>query len=504
MSLTGRFAAGIARRFGFVRAPQRRGYGASQINRLTGDWLATIKSGDAEIRYSLKNLRGRSRELAMNNGYMKKYLRMCVVNIVGPNGITFQNKAKNTRQDKTGKTVEELDVPANRRIEEAFDEWARRASVCGRHSFKTLQKMFVASVARDGECLVRVYRGAEAGNRFNFALQLIESDHLDENYNAELQGGNSIRMSIEFSPQMRPVAYHLLTKHPGDYAAGSFAAPRERVPADEIIHGYDPERSSQSRGVPWAHAVMGKLNMTGAYEETELVAARVGAAKMGFFVPDPESGATYTGTDEENGDVITEAEPGTFEQLPAGLKFEKWDPTHPAGNFPFFVKMMLRGIASGLNVAYNSLASDLENVNYSSIRSGSIEERDNWRLLQGWMVDVFCQPVFDLWLDSALMFGAVNLPYEKMDKFNRPKWALRGWQWVDPMKDVKANIEAVNAGLSSRNHILSEQGLDVEEIFEELSEEKKLADGLGLDFKIDKTVAVALPAEPAPDNTNNQ
>lgn len=466
----------VLNRFGYVRSASRRGYDAAQVNRLTSSWPTTNRSADAELRYSLKTLRARSRNLAMNNDYAKKFVNMCVTNVVGPSGITFQNKAK----DPSGK----LDTDANTKIELAFAEWTKKenASVCGRLSWKEIQRLAIRTAARDGETYIRIVRGAE--NKFRFALQFIEADCIDEELNKELPNGNRIKMGVEVNQWGKPVAYHILSKHPGDYSfAGATGNRHERVPASEMIQLLIIERPDQTRGVPWMHTAMSRLNMLGGYEEAELVAARVAASKMGFFRTQEgfEGNSGNPSTTDEAGEMQMEAEPGTFEQLPAGLDFVPWDPTHPAGNFSFFLKAMLRGVASGLGVAYNSLASDLESISYSSIRAGSIEERDSWKVLQGWMIDNFCQEVFTAWLEMA-MLTVLNLPVSKFDKFNRPAWKVRGWQWVDPLKDVKANVEAVNNGIATRTQILAEQGLDIEEVFEELRFEKTLAAEYGLVF----------------------
>jgi capsid protein len=74
-------------------------------------------------------------------------------------------------------------------------------------------------------------------------------------------------------------------------------------------------------------------------------------------------------------------------------------------------------------------------------------------------------------------------------RFIEGKWQPRGWMWVDPLKDVQAGILGIGAGLASRTGLLSDQGVDPEEVFEELSEEKKLADAL----KLDLTVAAKAP-----------
>ncbi|MBT9168756.1 MAG: hypothetical protein DDT19_02104 [Syntrophomonadaceae bacterium] len=430
----------------------------------------TSQSADMEIKAGLRGLRARCRELERNNDYARKFLKLCVVNVVGPSGITMQNKAR----DANGV----LDTLANTKIEEAWSEWGKKENcdIAKELSWVDMQRLFVETVARDGEVIVRKI---PADNKFKFSLQLLEADHLDENYNQYLNNGNRIRMGIEFDKWQRRVAYHLFVKHPGDYGDYMRVGNKyERIPADEIIHCYIKERPSQTRGVPWMHSAMTRLNMLGAYEEAELVASRIGASKMGFY--ETPTGTEYIGEDIDSGNLIKEVEPGVFEQLPRGVTVKTFDPQHPPGNFQTFMKTVLRGIASGLLVSYNSLASDLEATSYSSIRAGSLEERDMWRVLQNWMVNNFCNEVFSSWLKMALLTQTITLPSGKFDKFNVPKWQVRGWQWVDPLKDVKSNIEAIQFGLKTRQMIAGEQGYDIEDIFEQLLQEKQLMEKMGL------------------------
>jgi lambda family phage portal protein len=453
---------------------RKRGYTGAVANRLTADWVLTPMSADAEIRASLSTLRARSRDLTINNDYARKFLKMLVRNTVGPNGIRLQSKI----QDTNGL----FDSGANRLIEDAWKKWSKKenTSVTEKLSWRDLQRLFIETVAKDGEIIVRKVKGFDNG--FGFALQVIEADHLDEQLNKELPNGNTIRMGIEFDTWRRPVNYYILTHHPGDYLYGNIARNKhEVVPAEEIIHAFICERVSQSRGVPWMHTAMTRLKMLGGYEEAELVAARIGACKMGFFVsPD---GQGYTGDDTDaTGNKITEAEPGVFEQLPTGTGFESFNPDHPSGNFEAFEKAILRGIASGLDVSYNSLASDLEGVNYSSIRSGVLEERDSWQIIQSWMIDHFCQPIFEEWLSMALLTQAVRLPISKFDKFNSAVWRPRGWDWVDPLRDLKAQRESLDAGLTTRAKIVASKGEDLEEIFEQLEQEEKLQEQHKLEF----------------------
>lgn len=473
-----------------ARAPsriQRRSYQAAQVSRLTADWLAGPTTADQEVHAALRTVRSRTRDLYRNNDYVKKFAGMVVTNVVGPQGVLLQAKIA----ERDGRA----DQGANRIIEEGWWRWcgARSADAGGRLSFCDLQRLFMRTVALDGECFVRLVRGYP--NPYGFALQLIEADRIDENHNAQLPDGREIRMGVELDAWGRAVAYHVRTKPQGmqGYFSGA-GAQTERVPAAEILHGYIVDRVDQTRGMPWPHTAMGRLRTLGAYEEAELIAARIAASKMGFYKRTGDGAGVLVGDDkDESGNLVQEAAPGMFEELPLGYEFESWNPDHPAGNFGNFVKSCLRGIASGLGVAYTSLANDLEGVNYSSIRSGLLEERDHWRCLQGWLIEHLLQPVFEAWLEMAILRGALNLPMAKFDKFNAIRWQPRGWAWVDPLKDVQASIAAVGAGFKTRAQVVAESGDDIEEVFEQLAKEQQLAAQYGLTLTSEKPEAPVPP-----------
>ncbi len=448
----------------------RRSYAAANTGRLYSSWTTLNRSADAELRYNLTALRARSRELEHDNDYAKKFIRMVKTNIVGRDGILLQSQVLNN----SGKP----DDVARIKIEEGWSRWTKRGNcdVTGQYSFRDIQKLAISSCARDGEVLIRKVKGFNNDSRF--ALQLIEADHLDERKNETLSNGNKVKMGVELDSWNRPMAYHVYKIHPGDFMYGSSFGEVTRIPAEEIIHLHLPMRISQTRGIPWMHAAMIRLNMIGGYEEAELVAARIAAAKGGFYETNPEG--EYTGDDQEEDQPIQEVEPGTFEVLPEGWKFKEFDPQHPTTAFKDFVKAVLRGISSGLDVSYNYLANDLEGVNYSSIRAGVLDERDVWRDLQAFLIEHFLVPVFEQFLQMALVTQQIELPFSRYDKFIAAKWQPRGWQWVDPQKDIQAKILEINAGLNTGSDIAAEQGKNLEDIYKQLSIELALIKKYGL------------------------
>ncbi len=469
-----------------------RSFDGARSDDLTFGFSSTNNSIDVELSGALEKLRGRSRNLAQNNDYAKKFLAQVETNVVGPSGFNLQ---------VTSSDGPKPDVLANTIIEQNFAEWSRRGvcEVSGQLSFVEVQQIVATTRARDGEALVRLIRGRESGNRFGFALQLIDIDRLPIAYNVDLRNGNRIVMGIEINGYGRPVAYHLHRQHPGTVPATYTPNDMERVPATDILHLFKAMRPEQRRGIPAMHTAMLRLEMLGKFDLAAAAAARKGAETLGF-IQSPNGEVLPGDATAADGNQVTTSVPGTYETLPTGYEFKPYESQYPNSLYGEFVKASLRGIAAGLGVSYNSLANDLENVNYSSIRAGVLEERDMWMSEQHWMIEAFMRPVYEGWLRSALLAQAVTyplggaLPATKLDKFLSHRWQGRRWAWVDPQKDVEANIAAINAKLKSRREVIAEQGRDIDEVWTQLQAEQDSAKALGLDLSPAKAAAPA--AEP--------
>lgn len=442
-----------------------RRFDAAQYSRLTHSWVASERSINTELRADLDALRRRSRDLAKNSPLAKKFLQMVAGNVVGPRGFALQARVKNPDGSP--------DKLANDAIEAGWSDWgkARNCDLSKRLSFRDLCRAVAIGLARDGEILVRERQGA--ANAYGYALQILDIERLDTTLNREAEPGkNQIIMGVELDGDGVPVAYWLATAALGRDPTGRKL---QRIPAGEIIHLFMTDDPEQVRGVPWMHAVMLSVNDLKGYNHAAIVAARIGASKMGFFTsPDGDPAPVADGEDSA-GMPFSEADPGQFRMLPPGYDFKSFDPDYPHANYAAFVKEHKRDVASGFGVAYNTLANDLEGVNFSSIRSGTLEERDNWMAVQQWLIDAFLDPVYERWLDNALLSGALlmpngsALPAAKRQKFLAHEFQGRRWQWVDPFKDVQASALAVENGFASPYTIAAQQGLDAEDVLDDIA-----------------------------------
>ena len=457
-------------------APQKkRMYAAAGKGRLFADFRPGDRSADSEIRWALPDLRNRSRDLERNNEYFQRYLHLLRTNVVGEQGFKLQVKARNP--DGT------IDRGGNRIIENAWREFGRLGgpTVDGQMSLLDLQNHIITGLARDGEVFLRIVKGASF--RHQIALQVIEPDRIDDEMNERYRNGNQVRMGVELDEYRKPIAYHILTSHPGDYDYTTLAKGQKRIrlPADQMIHVYKPTRAGQTRGTPWPTAAIMALKMLHGYREAELVAARTAASKMGFFTS--PSGDGYTADDyEDDYTPIYDAEAGTFHQLPAGVEFQAFDPSHPTSAFADFEKAILRGIAGGLGVSYTSLANDLENTSYSSIRQGALEERDFYRTLHSFMIDHVLDPLYRTWLDHVMDLALIPINgIGKFEKFTEDyTFRARGFQWVDPQKEMNAAVMGLQNGILSHTDIAANYGRDAEETFSQIQRDKETADRYGL------------------------
>jgi len=449
---------------------QRKSYEAAVASRLTNSWITSNTTADRTIRFSLAAIRARSRDLAINNDYVRKFLRLLAVNIVGESGVMLQAKS----QDPNGKS----DSIANTTIETSWKYWGKKGQcdVTESLSWVDIQSLVIQTVARDGEIFIRMVNGYS--NKSRFAVQLIEADCININHNANLSNGNRIKMGVELDKWEKPVAYHF--RKFDDLSSDYSVNPEyERIPAQDVIHLFVRERITQNRGVPWLASAMLRLKHLDEYEEAEIVAARVAASKMGFFTT--PGGDQYTGDDvDDKGNFLRDVEPGGFEELPAGFDVKTVDWDHPNQSFGSFVKSTLRGISVGLGVSYNSLASDLESTSYSSLRQGALEDRDAYKLLQNWFISSFITPLFEKWLVIVLVAGETKLPFSKLEKFKNVTWYPKRWQWIDPQKDMTANVLGIKSVLKTRTDVLADQGLDFEEVCIQLKKEKELLEEYGI------------------------
>lgn len=408
-------------------------------------------------------IRQRGGYYARNNAWLARGINAHVANIIGT-GIRPQSRHPDAQMRKI--------------LNDSFERWTMRADLAGMSDFYGLQLLICRSMIETGEAFLRFRIDLDA-RHLPLRLQMIAADQVDATLHRDLTGGGRIRAGVEFSADGKRVAYHILPNRPGDVVAVSWTP--VRVPASEILHVFEPLEAGQVRGLSWLAPVLLKVHELDTYEDAQLVRQKVAALFAGFLIDPNGDAAGFDGN--QSGSILESGlEPGTLKVLPPGYDIRFSDPAE-VGNTSDFIKSQLRAIAAGLGVTYEQMTGDLSGVNYSSIRAGLVEYRRRVDALR-WAVLIpqLCRPVWERFIQTAALSGLIPLDEfsHDPDAFLAADWHPPAWDWVDPSKDIQAEIAAVDAGFKARSQVISERGEDPEQVDALRGEDAKRSEKLGL------------------------
>jgi lambda family phage portal protein len=325
-----------------------------------------------------------------------------------------------------------------------------------------------------------------------------------------------MRMGIEVDQYNRPLNYWIRMRHPGDARGSPSVADRyERVPAADILHLHIVDRWPQTRGEPWMHTVLRKLDSIDQYSGAELQAAQADAYHFGTIKTTAiDGGPLANNQTEQASDTKPEMqiENGVILDLEPGEEMDYHSPTRPNTALDPFLRYMLREVAAGIGVSYESLSRDYSQSNYSSSRLSLLDDRDRWRTLQQWWIRSFRAPLHEVWLAQAVMARAIPSVSAQsfaldMERYEAVKFKPRGWMWVDPTKEVEAYKEARRAGFISTTDIIAQTGggTDVEDVIADIQREDAMFEAAGIDRDTEiPEEPVAPAAAPAPAESESE
>lgn len=322
------------------------------------------------------------------------------------------------------------------------------------------------AVVRDGESFIRLLPQRDV-----FRIAILHAEQIDPSHSIEMRSGGRILSGIEYDADDLVTAYHIFPDPPS--APFARIGNRIRLPADEVLHIFDQLQPGQTRGLSWLAPVLLKLADYDAASDAMLMNLKVQSLFAGF-ITDPEGGAG--GFDEGTGGATADLslEPGAMRLLPPGADVRFSQPGAGLSQQSDFMKGQLREIATGTGLMYEQLTGDLSGANYSSARFGLLEFRRRAEMLQRSLIDIqLLRPLWRRWIDWKILRGDIS-PDEAAD-FLAVRFVPPGWQWVDPQKEVNAEVKAIEAGLKSRAEVVAGRGRDVTEVDEEITADPRAA-----------------------------
>lgn len=468
---------------------------AAQSNRRLKNWEGTTADINTLLHSSGDTLVRRARQLVSHDGYARKAKRSLAAYMVG-SGVRPSCTLENESQREA--------------VQQLWDQWVKEADSEGQSSFYGLQNIVAGSLVDGGECFIRLRpRRLTDGLSVPLQLQMLESEHLDRTYTVALPNGHQVKSGIEFDLIGRRAAYWFWSKHPGD-ALSLQSEQRVRVPAEGVVHVYEVQRPSQIRGEPSLTPAMIRLKLLGDYDDAQLDRQRVSALFAGFITGDDSYNAERKFLNEDDPGTsaddkgIAEAEwaPGSMTMLNPGEEITFSQPADVGSGYEKFQMQTLLHISSALGIPLHMLTSDVSQANYSSLRAALIDYRRFITTIQEEVI-VFqlCRRVWNTWLRQAIVGGALNVNFAEAQR--QVTWIPPKWEWVDPLKDRKAEQVAIEMGVKSRSAVIVEEGGDPVEVDKRRAADKARAEELGVPVA-EKSTTEVVDEDGNPANQNQE
>lgn len=472
-------------------------HGASRSNKAMAGWVTARGGPDADITLNLDLLRQRSRDLFMGEPLASGALRTIRTNELGA-GLRL-----NAQIDARllGLTDEQA-LAWEEHTEREFALWAG-TSACDsarRCNFGELQELARLSQLMSGDVFA-LLPAIDRGDRYDLRVKLLEADRVCDPWPYPV--GKNVLGGVEVGEDGEAIAYYVTKIHPGDlflpgtlggygaFAYGAVSMPPlteggiygaqwnkwERIDAygaetgrRTVLHIMDSERPGQRRGVPVLAAVMERFKQLSRYSDAEIMAAVVSGfftvaitseqaqAQPGTVLP---PGQVVSDPTDPTGDKAVQLGNGTIMELAPGEKVEGINPARPSAQFEPFVSAVCRQIAAGLPGMTYGLLLKTFNASYSASRAELLEAWKSFTVGRRRIAERFCQPIYEQWLEEAILRGYIDAPGFFSDPVIRAAWCGAEWHGpaqgqLDPTKEVAAAEARVAGGFSTRTRETAE------------------------------------------------
>ncbi|TIS46183.1 phage portal protein [Mesorhizobium sp.] len=395
---------------------------------------ATFGTYATEVSAARGTVQGRARHVVASNALARAAKEAWTTAVVGPGLIP---------------TSQHPDPTTRAALDAYFATRAKRVDVTGRSNFGTLTANAVGDEFVDGEAFARW-----VGDQ----LQAVPAEQVANDLTTMLSDGRQIVNGVEIDADGRVLAYHIHPARPTDVFATY--APPVRVDAADILHLGQFETGAY-RAISKFAPVLLRLDALDSLEDAQAMNVKI-AALLSIILTNEN--------DVSGDDPLAEGvglAPGAILKVPGGWKVNATAPQQ-AQQSAELVQHMIRTIAAGLGIPVHLVDGNLTQANYSSLRAALVSFRQK---IDAYQFNVL-QP---LWLDpvwrrvatAAVLSGAVKADLN--DDLFAVEWIPPAQPWVDPEKDLKAQILAIDNGLMSRKQAVAAQGYSIEKLDAEIA-----------------------------------
>lgn len=447
---------------------ETRHRGASRVLRSLVSWIPHIGSAIADMPASeQRTLRARSRDAFRGQPIARAALTRCRTNIVGT-GLMCRPSIDARALGITQEQADEL----NAIIDSRFSMWAEDPLQCDWEStndFYGLQGLALLSAQLSGDVFALTPEDERQGGTSALKVQMIEADRIsnpnDGSDTDVLTDGIRVIDGV-------PVGCWIRNTHPGDNLTSAVLAQWDYYPMigaetgrRRVLHVWnDKERPGQVRGLPYLAPILEPLMQIARYGRAELMAAVISAMFTVFIEKAAEqfdasgnpigafAGETEAGADPNTAPPTINLGEGAIVDLAPGEKANTANPSRPNANFDPFFLAIVKQIGAALEIPVDELMLHYQS-SYSAARAAMLQAWRFYTTRRWTLVQQFCQPIYNLWLDEEVATGRLALagyadPFRRR-AYSRALWIGPSRGAMDEGKEANAAKTRIEIGVSN-------------------------------------------------------
>lgn len=468
--------------------------GASLKKKRLKLWMPRRISPQSDINLNLSRLRNRASDLAINTTIGSALIKTISLYTIG-DGLRVVPRIDARLLNISRENAKEYE----RQIKAEWDLYSESLDVdyYRRNNFKDLQQIAFESSLIDGDSFVLFKREKpiSAGNPYTLRLQVLEGNRISNpdgspevtGQTITVKNGNRIIDGVEIDAVGRLIAYWISSGVPYDLTETQVVKwdrveiYGKRTGQRNILQICRDERSGMTRGIPILSPVIETIKQISRYVEAELDSAITRSYYSLFFTQSNDGHQMDLNNLQENEGIDPngiELSSGTVVALPAGIDVKAINSSQQS-TFPAFVIELTKEVGAAIGVPYEVLMHSF-NSSYSASRAALLQAWNNFRKFRACFIRDFCEPIYERFIDEAVLNGRLKLPGYLEDGVKRRAWnrcECYGVQMsiLDPKKEIEASKMKLELGLTTHEKESTElTSTDYEENMEQLQHESEL------------------------------
>lgn len=434
------------------------GYVGGAYSQRFANWTPGVRDADSDITYDLREMRGRSRDLARNAPIARGAVGTMVTYVVGT-GLSVQSRID---AELLGLSDDEASAK-QKEFERYFNTWAASqfADVNQRQNFYEMQDLAERSELESGDTFVLLVKSKAPNWPYRLAVQIVEADRVC-NKDKAMDTDNMTQGIVRRNGV--PYSVMIADRHPGrvigidrvKWTEVPFYSPTGRR---NVLHLMHMERPDQTRGVPWLSAVIAKLKQLDRYSDAEVDAAVNAAANAVFATMDPDAFNDLFDAEAQSAYIDNakswdgSLESGRVISTLPGESITSPTPGRPNPAFEGAFLAFNNEVAMGLGLPRDVLLKAF-NASYSASRAALMDAWRTYKVRRFRKAGRFCQPVYEEVIADGVAMGHIIAPGFLADPMIRAAWLGSFWSGdgpgaLDPSKEADAAKKRVDMGMTT-------------------------------------------------------